>query len=378
MNRYCERCERVTTDGHLWCERVDCPAEEGYPVLAYGEYLGDLKIIKLLRVWRTAALYEARRGNEKDSVLLKVAHTGDDCEERLKREAAALNSLADRPNFIQSFFPTDRPLLPVPVAPYPVPSKSPFGQISFRGEIKFYSVFKYAQGKFLSDLLLENPQLWHYQAAWIIITLTQALRPLAAKNRANLCLSPDKILVEEDKDGILRPLLLDLGFMVSGDEVASIIDWQRLNEPGYTAPELLAGQRPKTVTAAADVYSLGEIFFEMLAGKPSFDSKLTRDEVIRQAVTSYRGQMPVERPELEHAGVVKAVEQSLALTGRFGNAVDFGKALKTIYSDPPREKRPVPTRFYVVLGIVAVVLLIVLGIAGFLVLQVVLRSFGGG
>jgi len=378
MNRYCERCERVTTDGHLWCERVDCPAEEGYPVLSYGEYLGDLKIIKLLRVWRTAALYEARRGNEKDPVLLKVAHTGDDCEERLKREAVALASLADKPGPFSSFFPSKRPMLPVPVAPYPVPSKSAFGQMSFRGEIKFYSVFKFAQGKFLSDLLLENPQVWHYHAAWIIIALTQALRPLAAKNRCNLSISPDKILIEEDKEGYPRPMLLDLGFIVTGDEVASIIDWQKVVEPGYTAPELLAGQRPKTVTPSADVYALGTIFYEMLAGKPGFDSKLTRDETIRQAVTSYRGQMPVERPELEHAGVIKAVDQSLALSGRFNNASDFGKALVSIYSEPPREKRPVPTRFYVVLAIVAIILLVVLGVAGFLLLQVALRSFGGG
>src|SRR4030065_1027979 len=94
MSRFCERCERVTRDGNLWCQDKDCPAEEGFPVLVYGEYLGDLKVTKLVRVWRTAALYEAQRG--KNTVLLKVAHPSDDCAERLKREALVLEALSPR------------------------------------------------------------------------------------------------------------------------------------------------------------------------------------------------------------------------------------------------------------------------------------------
>ncbi len=86
--RFCERCKRLTTDGNLWCQDRDCPAEQGYPVLAYGDYLGDLKITKLITVWRTAALYECSRG--KQTVWLKVAHSDPESEDRLKREAAFL------------------------------------------------------------------------------------------------------------------------------------------------------------------------------------------------------------------------------------------------------------------------------------------------
>ncbi len=62
LARYCERCKRLTMDGNLWCQDKDCPAEQGYPVLGYGDYLGDLKVTKLITVWRTAVLYEAQRG----------------------------------------------------------------------------------------------------------------------------------------------------------------------------------------------------------------------------------------------------------------------------------------------------------------------------
>ncbi len=373
-NRFCERCERITTDGHLWCERTDCPAEAGYPVFVYGDYLGDLKIVKMIRLWRTAALYEAWRG--KDTVFVKVAHKGDDCEERLKREAVALAGLAKQPSlpFVQSFLPSRRPILPAPLSPYPVPSKRPYGEISFRGEIKFYTVFKHAEGKLLSDLMLENPQLWHYQAAWIIITLAEAMRPLAANNKCHLCLSPDMILVDVDKQGILRPLLLDIGFILAGNEIESVYEWPKLGEPGYTAPELLA-TRPKAVSPNADVYSMGTIFYQMLAGKTAFDSKLRRDEKIREAVTQHRGALPVDRAELEHAGVVKIVEQALAPTNRYNSVVDMAKALVAIYSTPPKEKRPLPTRTKVILTILGLLFLVVLGIVAFLLIQLAMTRF---
>ena len=349
MNRFCERCERITTDGNLWCQEIDCPAEKGYPVLAYGDCLGDLKVTKLLRVWRTAALYEAVRGDE--PVLLKVAHESEDSEERLKREAMALEVLAVRtpPPFrwIKSFTPSPRPSLPVLLPPYPVPSKRPYGEISFRGETKFYSVFQHAKGKFLNDLLLENPQIWHYHAAWIVIALAESLRPLAARNRCHLCLTPEIVLVDSDAEGHYRPLLVDLGFIVEGDQLESIYEWSRLCEPAYTAPELLAGRQVKTASPAADAYSLGMLFYEMLAGKPAFEAKLRRDDKIREAVAQTRGTLPVGRPELESAGVVKVLERATARTGRYNNVVELGNALTAIYGRAPAEKRPVPRRLIV-------------------------------
>ena len=376
MDRFCERCERVTQDGNLWCERTDCPAEQGYSILSYGDYLGDLKVTKLLRVWRTAALYEAARGEE--IVLLKVAHRSDDCEERLKRETVALESLADNPWFpmsvIKSFLPSGRPLLPVPLSPYPVASKRPYGELTFRGETKFFSIFRYAQGKFLSDLLLENPQLWHYQAAWLTITLANALRPLASNNRCHLCLTPDMILVDIDKEGHLRPLLLDLGLIITGNEMDSLLDWAKIWEPAYTAPELLLNSRTKTVTPTADVYSLGTILYEMLAGKPAFESKIQRDDQIREVVTHHRGTRPLERPELEHAGIAKIVERAIHPNpaNRFSNVLELANALVAIYSKPPTEKRPVPGRLYVLVTLLALISLIVLALAAYILIRLLL------
>jgi serine/threonine protein kinase len=367
MNRFCEKCARITLDGNLWCQERDCPAERGHALLEYGDFVGDLKVTKLLRVWRTAALYEATRGEEK--VLLKVAHETEDSEERLKREALAFEALTEKPwgpvAFIRSFMSTPRRVLPEIISPYPVPSKRPYGELTLRGETKFFSVFRHVEGKFLADLLLENPQMWHYQAAWLIITLAEAMQPLAAAGKTNLCLTPDVILVDTDEQGNLRPVLMDLGFIVAGNEIESVYELARLTDPAYTAPELQGGRGAKTVTPAADVYSLGMLFYEMLAGKPAFENKMRRDEKIREAVGQFRGSLPVGRPELEAAGVIALVDKATAPSGRYNSVAEFGSVLAGVYGRPPVEKRPVPTRTYVLLSMVGLVFLIVTGIAAY-------------
>jgi len=321
--------------------------------------VGDLKILKLLRVWRTAALYEAQR--EDTTVLLKVAHSQEACEERLKRETNLLASL-NRPAFfpiafVQSFLPSPRPTLPVVLPPYPVPSKRMYGEITVQGESKIYAVYSHAEGKFLSDLLLEQPQIWHYEAAWLIIALADALRPLVSRNQAHLNLQPDIILVDVDSNGHFRPLLLDLGFSVDGQELEKISDWPRLCEPAYTAPELLAARGARAAGPTADVYSLGLLLYEVLAGKPVFDSKLLRDDQIRESAEHARGVPPVDRPELESAGVIKILERAVAPTGRYKNSLELAQALAAVYGRAPAERRPTPSRLYVLVGAVVTVLL---------------------
>ena len=154
LSRYCERCERITRDGHLWCQDKDCPAEHGYPLLDYGDLVGDLKVTKVVRVWRSAVLYEALRGNQ--PVLLKVAHAGPECEERLKREALLQQALNDRARPARSFLPAPRPLRLQLLPPYPTPSKRPYGEITVQGEPKIYCVYQHIAGRVLSDLLLES------------------------------------------------------------------------------------------------------------------------------------------------------------------------------------------------------------------------------
>jgi hypothetical protein len=369
-SRFCERCERITRDGHLWCQDRDCPAEAGYPLLDYGDYVGDLKVTRVVRVWRSAALYEAERGGP---VFLKVAHAAPECEERLKREAQLLAAAGDRARPEGGFLPARRPIRLQWLPPYPTPSKRPYGEITVQGEPRVYCVYAPVPGRVLSDLLLESPQLWHYEAAWITITLARALRPLAAQNRLHLSLAPDVVMVDQDADGHWRPTLLDMGWALTGAEAAGQPAVLGRLEPAYTAPEVFAG-RAEAVTAAADVYALGLVLYEMLAGHPGHEPRLRRDEKVRAAVAQAREALPVERPELEQAGVVKIVQQAIAPLGRYAAVNDLARALEAVYAAPPAERRPLPRRTYVLLAMLGTALAAVLCAAAFLLAQLWLSS----
>ena len=81
---------------------------------------------------------------------------------------------------------------------------------------------------------------WHEHAAWLVIDVADALRPLVGK-ATHLCLSPDMILVDTDRKGYYRPLPIDLGLVLSKverEEPQSF--WLQFSNPAYTPPELIA------------------------------------------------------------------------------------------------------------------------------------------
>ena len=145
MKRVCTVCQRVSVDGNLWCQEPDCPAGNMPLIFDYGEWLGDIKVVRLLRVLRTAAIYEAERG--KEQVLLKVAHPG--CQDQLRREARVLLELAAQ---------QQHPMLPVLLPAYQQMDikQRPYGKTMFRDEAKYYEVFAHVQGEFLRDMLLRT------------------------------------------------------------------------------------------------------------------------------------------------------------------------------------------------------------------------------
>jgi serine/threonine protein kinase len=376
MYQYCERCERETFSGNLWCQDPDCPAENSYSLLGYGEYLGDLKVAKLIHVWRTAAMYEAYRNDEK--VLLKVAHPGDEYAERLRQETIAMRSLTPSLTglgaFLRSFLPKTRSLYPIPISPYPSRSKQPYGEISFQGEPRVYAVYQHASGKILSDILLETPQIWHTHAAWMISTIGNSLRPLVRSRKCHLSITPEIILVDTDDEGYFRPMLLDLGFLLDVNESNEYYNWSKLCEPAYTAPEILIPSKNGTHTLAADVYSLGMIYFEMLAGRPAFRNIILRDEQLRDEVTQGRKPLSIDRPELQQAGVTTILDRAVAPTGRYDDVTQFSKDLKKVYSSPPAEKRKIPGRLWAVLILAAIFAIALAVIASATLIQVLTNA----
>jgi eukaryotic-like serine/threonine-protein kinase len=126
-----------------------------------------------------------------------------------------------------------------------------------------YLVFEYVEGRSLKEMVKENP-LDVAEAGRI---LGQVAEGLAAAHQAGIVhrdVKPQNILI--DRQGHAK--ITDFG-------IATGADWTRVTKAGsiigsarYMSPEQV---RSKPVDARSDIYSLGVVMYEMLAGHPPFD-----------------------------------------------------------------------------------------------------------
>ena len=105
-----------------------------------------------------------------------------------------------------------------------------------------------------------------------------------------------------------------------------------LGTPQYMSPEQAAGGR--SVDARADVYALGCVVYEMLAGEPPFNGPTPQAVLARHSVDpvpSLRTVRPTLSPALE-AAITKALAKVPA--DRYSSAADFKAALERAMREP--------------------------------------------
>ena len=81
-------------------------------------------------------------------------------------------------------------------------------------------------------------------------------------------LKPSNVLVGRDADGSLHPYLSDFGLARGRQDTRLTVTGDALGTPAYMAPEQVRGA---TVDARADVYALGAIAYQCIAGRTPFE-----------------------------------------------------------------------------------------------------------
>jgi serine/threonine-protein kinase len=115
-----------------------------------------------------------------------------------------------------------------------------------------------------------------------------------------------------------------------------------LGTPQYMSPEQATGSR--AVDTRSDVYALGCVLYEMLAGEPPFGGPTAQAILARHAVDPVprlRTIRPTIGPPLE-AVVTKALAK--VPVDRYASAQDFKQALAMALEAPPPEPDRLPTR----------------------------------
>ncbi len=360
MKQVCLLCDRTSPDNNLYCQETYCPAEMSPNILDYGEWMGDIEIVKPVMILRSAVLYEAT--HQKSKVFLKVAHPGEENKERLKREAEFLKAI--QLNKEQNEF------LPVLLPPYANTTidVDAYGKAMLRGHLLYFFMFEFVEGEPLRDVLTKNPQLWVNHVGWLMVSLATAVNFLHSKGLYHFGVSPDTLLVRfeesNEKYDVPRILLFDLG--VATDAQNFNYNWHSFFvPPAYTAPELLNSHsaRPNPVT---DVYGLGATMYELLVGEPAFTYKLLSDtEVYRAVQRNKRVRMNRVEDVKNVANIaLQAVEQKSAL--RQENAAVLAQQLLAYFGEVPGPKKSrwpsLNTILIIVGGILAVAFLIALAI----------------
>lgn len=310
----------------MWCQEKYCPAENATEIFDDGEWFGPIEIVQPIVITRSAIVYHAQRGEEK--ILLKIANVG--CEDKLRKEARA---------FLQLAKSGQNQLLPVLLPAYPQASVEdyPYGWTVVNERIKYYEVFAFADGAVLRNLLLKNPQPWYPHAGWIVSDVADAVSHLHRIGKYHLCINPDIVLVRYDKKGYPRTMLIDLGMSDSGPEIREAWN-ENYNLPAYTAPEIASGQ--DVVGPATDVYGLGMLLYEMLAGHPAYEYHLKKDEaVIKQVMLgNFKSS---SRIDLKNIPDIAEKAISLQYKRRFADVMEFANALKSNLSIRPVESKSI-------------------------------------
>ena len=158
-----------------------------------------------------------------------------------------------------------------------------------------YLAMEYIDGITLSELIDESGQL---PIGWAAAIAAQTARGLDAAHRAGVVhrdVKPSNIMLATT--GVVKVLDFGVGLIiddVDGGNRLTSTD-ATLGTARYMAPEQA---RQAAVTAAADLYALGCVLYEMLVGAPPFDGS-TAFEVLTQhieqaptPVASLRGEVP--------------------------------------------------------------------------------------
>jgi len=161
------------------------------------------------------------------------------------------------------------------------------------------------------------------------VALARALaRALAGAHERGVVhrdLKPENVLF----DGEGKPLIADLGLAKALSETGSGRSLSRTGQgagtPGYMAPEQIDDS--KRVGPAADVFALGAILYECLAGRPAIDaaSPLARLSLTAQAkvkpIQEQRPEVPDALAALVHRALADAAEKRFRDAGELANAL---------------------------------------------------------
>ncbi|HEU6444700.1 MAG TPA: serine/threonine-protein kinase [Gaiellaceae bacterium] len=194
-----------------------------------------------------------------------------------------------------------------------------------------FIVMEYVEGRTLADLTAERGSLDPDRAVDLVLQVCAGLEHAHAAGLVHRDIKPQNLLVRPDD----TVKIADFG-------IARPLDATQLTETGtvlgtasYLAPEQALGER---VTGAADIYSLGAVLYELLAGRPPYTFESLADLTVKQREGPPQ---PIAGVSAELDGVVR---RCLAADpeNRPSSASALARELAQASPEPTTEPLPAP------------------------------------
>ena len=186
-----------------------------------------------------------------------------------------------------------------------------------------YYVMPYVDGGSLRDRLRREQQLPVGEAVRIATEVASALDYAHRHGVVHRDIKPENILLTAEGEALVS----DFGIarLVGAADEALTQTGMSLGTPAYMSPEQASGD--KSVDPRSDLYALGSVVYEMLAGEPPFTGP-SAQAIIAKRFNTAPAPLRVVRPEVPER-VESAVAQALARVpaDRFPSTAEFAAAL---------------------------------------------------